>query len=1033
MTAILASAYDYDYSSDNEDETVASVTESFAYLDDDDDFNPGNGDDEDEPTISQTNTWDSFDYGTEVSQHSEGASQVDGKSDTAGPTSYPPEQRGSQRKSLRGGKSTASNSKVKRSLRRKEKNKDLAALARTRHRRRRYELFSNFLLSAAELLLLDRSQGLGFLPMLDRLLTPTPQPSTTKASSKSSSKNQRERLRWRRNSSRNSETMATSPEKSASEEFRSEQFGSSHASISSPGHSDVVRSDFSPPASVTTESSVHSEFSNHGWEDDDRDSLTKELDNDESLRPFLESLSPGSGFRCLSLLLLQHLLHSTEGYDARIRHVLKKLGVVVLVQEMKQDANDFLPSGWEGKASWSNDDFVDAATRKFEALEHAIAWKILHLSTGNRKNSRRGSKSSGNDAAQGSARKKGVSREQIVRGLKIGGAGIVAGTLFAVTGGLAAPGIAAGVAAVAGGSAAATAAVVTLTSSAAITAIFGVGGGGLAAYKMQRRTQGLTEFEFQKESGSERDRDGHPVETKVEPELFSTICLSGWLRDKYDFQRPWGVTPTNPRLKDRQELLERFYAVYKPEYIPRCSKILSKWKGQERELWQYLRETYGSDPSQLLPLDDGPRHQAALTHEQTEIVDNILNELGFSTDKRSHNTCLPPRRHRKPPGKSHDEDGFTPNESKTGWRKRLMNRSHRGDRQSSACQTPQKTGLSSRRISTPLSDSLHESSTPDGVSLVSSGVDSNISSTSSSFQAKEEMPEKENNKPPKHVSTVWDYQSIYGGEQYTVKWESSLLLELSDSVEDLALDMMGGATAHVLKQTAFSTLLSAIALPYVLVNAANMIDGTWTLAIERSEEAGKELARSLLFSRAGHRPVVLVGFSMGARTIYTCLKELARYQEQWEELKHERDEESVQNRSSGADKGGNAQEIFERMREPASIVEDAILMGMPNHLSLSSWTACRRIVAGRLVNCYSRKDLVLSLMFQFKRLSGGLKPVCGTCPVLVHGVENVDVSDLVSSHQDYCLVTGDILQRVRHGQPLRRQFEVVDVGGNEND
>lgn len=47
-------------------------------------------------------------------------------------------------------------------------------------------------------------------------------------------------------------------------------------------------------------------------------------------------------------------------------------------------------------------------------------------------------------------------------------------------------------------------------------------------------------------------------------------------------------------------------------------------------------------------------------------------------------------------------------------------------------------------------------------------------------------------------------------------------------------------------------------------------------------------------------------------------------------------------------------------------------MGLPNHLSLSSWQACRLMVAGRLVNCFSQKDLILSLMFQFKKF--GLKP-----------------------------------------------------------
>jgi Protein of unknown function (DUF726) len=49
----------------------------------------------------------------------------------------------------------------------------------------------------------------------------------------------------------------------------------------------------------------------------------------------------------------------------------------------------------------------------------------------------------------------------------------------------------------------------------------------------------------------------------------------------------------------------------------------------------------------------------------------------------------------------------------------------------------------------------------------------------------------------------------------------------------------------------------------------------------------------------------------------------------------------------------------------------------------------------------------------------GFPIVCGTCPVNVPGIENFDVSDLVSGHQDYCLITGDILKRVRLDQPFR--------------
>jgi hypothetical protein len=70
-----------------------------------------------------------------------------------------------------------------------------------------------------------------------------------------------------------------------------------------------------------------------------------------------------------------------------------------------------------------------------------------------------------------------------------------------------------------------------------------------------------------------------------------------------------------------------------------------------------------------------------------------------------------------------------------------------------------------------------------------------------------------------------------------------------------------------------------------------MIDGLWTIAVERADQAGKELAKvrcfvyfyshimsivqALLARPAGSPPVTLVGYSMGARVIFSCLKHLA--------------------------------------------------------------------------------------------------------------------------------------------------------------
>lgn len=794
--------------------------------------------------------------------------------------------------------------------------------------------------------------------------------------------------------------------------------------------------------------------------------------NDDLIRPFLDSLTPGAGLQCVSLLLLQHLLKSEAGYDARVRYAFKKLTVVVLVHEMKvhglycnENEEEEERDEEKGEVKLAEGEvLVRRATRKFEALEHAIAVKLIDLAEEQQKQAAARRQHGGGSATQPNSnnspagnsgrgqivrKRQGPTRQQIMRGLKIGSAGVLAGTLFAVTGGLAAPGIAAGVAALAGSTAAATVAVATLTSTTAVTAIFGVGGGSIAAYKMNRRTKGLTEFDFQKESGAGRAaglRGGRGGKAKrQEAELFSTICLSGWLRDKYDFQRPWGVSPSNPRLHDRLELLERFYSIHKPENVTKCSKILKNWKGSERKLWRTIREKYGRDPDHLFPLDDGPRHRAALTHEEDEIVDKLLVELGYLS-----------------PDDSFPASGGNPGggHRKEGW----FSRGHhyRSQPDDAAAGLGNNSQASTSMTAGSMMDSLHGpvkqkstlDSTPptsshpfracsipaDGGSAAALGASASTPSSrppSSSAQDQTSSSSSSSTNLPKHLATVWDYQSIYGGELYTVRWESDLLLELCDSVTDLAVDVLANTTKEVLKQTALATVMTAIAWPLALVQASNMIDGTWTLAIERADEAGVELAKSLLYSQAGHRPVTLVGFSMGARTIYACLKELARQQEIWEDDQEYRKlkamdqtrisrmaaegisgEEALENAKKADIDGKDSNEpAFPQMREPASVVEDAILMGTPNHMSLRSWEAGRRVVAGRLINCYSRKDMILTLMFQYKRLAGAWKPVCGTSPVPVPGVENYDVSDLVNGHSDYCLAVGDVLKRLKHGEP----------------
>lgn len=133
------------------------------------------------------------------------------------------------------------------------------------------------------------------------------------------------------------------------------------------------------------------------------------------------------------------------------------------------------------------------------------------------------------------------------------------------------------------------------------------------------------------------------------------------------------------------------------------------------------------------------------------------------------------------------------------------------------------------------------------------------------------------------------------------------------------------------------------ALPAALLQLCEMIDSPWILAMERSDEAGKRLAVSLL-ETAGQRPITLVGYSLGARVIYSCLTELARHQKLWEDQQQRLERSSTSwpdvpkpNKENDSSKFGNNQIKEETERnsfnlmcynfEPASIVEDVVLMG----------------------------------------------------------------------------------------------------------
>ncbi|KAJ3690307.1 hypothetical protein LUZ61_019471 [Rhynchospora tenuis] len=211
-------------------------------------------------------------------------------------------------------------------------------------------------------------------------------------------------------------------------------------------------------------------------------------------------------------------------------------------------------------------------------------------------------------------------------------------------------------------------------------------------------------------------------------------------------------------------------------------------------------------------------------------------------------------------------------------------------------------------------------------------------------------------------------------ERYVLQWESKNLIAVSTAIQDWITSSL---TYELMKRgammTVLSSLMTAIALPAVFLSATNWIDSKWSIAIDRSDKAGKLLAEVLLKGLQGNRPVTLVGSSLGARVIFKCLQELA---------------------FSGHNEG---------------LVERVVLLGAPVSVQGEDWESARKMVAGRFINAYSTNDWILGITFRASLLTQGL---AGIQAIDIPGVENVDVTDLIEGHSSYLTCAQEILRRL---------------------
>ncbi|KAJ5856121.1 uncharacterized protein N7529_010065 [Penicillium soppii] len=208
-------------------------------------------------------------------------------------------------------------------------------------------------------------------------------------------------------------------------------------------------------------------------------------------------------------------------------------------------------------------------------------------------------------------------------------------------------------------------------------------------------------------------------------------------------------------------------------------------------------------------------------------------------------------------------------------------------------------------------------------------------------------------------------------EVFALRWEMEPLMNLGNAISALVTSAAWSvAGREVLARTVFSTLMSAVMLPLGLMKVAGVVDNPFSVAKSRADKAGEVLADALINKAQGERPVTLIGYSLGSRLIFSCLQSLEK-------------------------------------KNAYGLIESVILMGSPTPSNKEPWQKIRSVVSGRVVNVYSENDSVLAFLYRTSSMQlgvAGLQAVEG-----VPGIENVNVSEMISGHLRYQYLLGKIL------------------------
>jgi hypothetical protein len=208
-------------------------------------------------------------------------------------------------------------------------------------------------------------------------------------------------------------------------------------------------------------------------------------------------------------------------------------------------------------------------------------------------------------------------------------------------------------------------------------------------------------------------------------------------------------------------------------------------------------------------------------------------------------------------------------------------------------------------------------------------------------------------------STSWDPLVNYPfqGRTYALRWESSNLNSLKSEI------ITAGGVLTIL----------GLAIPVLLpLNAYLVAKSPFVKATKRAKLAGKALASFIKEDVFGKAPISLVAFSLGTSVVLHCLLQLSK--------------------------------------DTVIKVHDVVLLGGAAPLDTKLWKRAKKAVSGRMINCYSKSDRILSVLYS----AANLKHSIGNFEIKVKGVENYDVTHIAPGHQDYRNHLDKILQRIKY-------------------